>query len=161
MLKLLLSCRYLVQQSPVFLVASETCQAQHPQPQQQAAACNMQLVVTWPRAAAAAAAGQQAYCVMHPTGELLTPSILRALTEGEHVVTPAWIEAVSGQKAWAGELPSVDQHRPEHVLLPAQQEDGSEGALHEQLLLSEWTAAEPTLLSGYMLLFGHGCQVTS
>lgn len=158
----MLSCRYLVQQSAVVLVASEACQAQHPQLQQQAAACNAQLVTTWPRAAAAgAAAGQQAYCVIHPTEELLTPSILRALTEGEHVVTPAWVEAVAERKAWAEELPPADQHRPERVLLPAQQQEGSDEAAQEQLLLSEWTAAEPTLLSSFMLLFEHGCQVSS
>jgi hypothetical protein len=82
--------------------------------------------------------------------------VLRALTDGRRLVTAAWLEAVAAKKAWAGELPSVEEHTPKRLLLPAQQQQ--DGAL-EQLLLSDWTAADQDLLAGYMLVFERDCQV--
>lgn len=148
--------RFRVQQLPVVLVASDSCQVSNPQIQQQAAALNCQLHSTWP---AAAAVAQEAYCIVQPD-EVLSPPVLRALTDGIPIVTAAWLEAVAAKRAWAGELPSVEQHMPDRLLLPAQQQQQQDGA-PEQLVLSGWTAADQDLLAGYMLVFERGCQVSN
>jgi hypothetical protein len=137
----------------VVLVASDGGQASNHQLQQQAAALNCQLHSTWP---AAAAAAQEAYCIVQPD-EVLSPSVLRALTDGCPLVTAAWLEAVAAKRAWAGKLPSVEQHLPKRLLLPAQQKQ-QDGDL-QQLVLSDWTAAGEDLLAGYLLVFDGGCQV--
>lgn len=171
--------RYRVQQLPVVLVASSTCQAQHPQLQSTAAALNCQLTTSWPPPAAGGdeqeGGGVQAYCVVAPSGELLTPAVLRALTttaaaaEGcSRLVTPAWLEAVSACRAWPGELPAPNQqpeHSPASFVLPGQQQQhGADAGLDEQqqqqlVQLSSWSGPGPQLLSGFMLVFGKGCQV--
>lgn len=148
------------------LVASRSCQQQHPGLQQQAAALNAQLYRSWQAAQSqeALAAADQAYCIARPE-ELVNPSVLYALVTGRTLITASWVEAASQRKAWLGELPAVAEHTLQRMKLPPQQKGqlqvgGSKNARQSHLELSEWKAPSPDVLLGYVLVFEQGCQVS-